>query len=1031
MNRPDNMQVYDEMDLKLGIKSSLPHVKGTVALAILLWESAGRPANLIYSQQNGDESVITDELAKSLKLFVKKLLEQEHVSEDQLIIAINNNQLFKSQMEALIVAFELIWKLAEVNYVDASKPASAERTGGKRYPKKLSYSANMDIIHCVMGNDLDAYIRVLLSWLDLSVTFDHNVASNLTSILTILSEGAVFKLNNNNSDILFNQDSVYRKLLETGHDVDINGDKEAKGSLRILKSLLADDLNNYLSYSGGTVSAKSVNSSVLLEYQKRVNTMLMLSSTKVFGKENEKICDSNELLYLSPEWFAIKAIDYNRVDDEANVLYQQFQADYSIEKLKSLSGMDILTKIFLGKSDTNLCYALEFDVRYSQFGSIAGGTAYKYNLYFNKANATWQTSFGDGGQRSVSEEEAIEIGRQIRNAIVTGAEIIQNYDEMTTANDYNGLLGQLNDAIPNFITKMWFLKYYHMMFPEIIPKFYNETWHKHILCNLNIVPSDSQFVRLGQINCFVKECGISNIVFSSIIFDNIGTPKSFYRIGTGDNGVYFDGWKEQGYVGIGWNELGDLTEAYKEDVDTKDVIVSSLKEGWNYDSKLASRKYGEINNFYSAAADSTYVVAMNGQKVLAIGMMTGSYYFDIDKDYGHCRAVQWLKVFSEPKKLPVEGEGKLTTFYPLTNSENICYMYALLHGEDSTSYEEDSKVEDTVCEIRFKTGYNSEFARNRILFGAPGTGKSYTLNVERKELLGEENEVDYERVTFHPDYSYANFVGTYKPVPCKDENGTDAITYEYVPGPFMRVYVEALKNGRTDDVRPFLLAIEEINRANVAAVFGDVFQLLDRGEDEVSEYSIQASEDIKKYLVKELGGSLNDYSKIKIPDNMFIWATMNSADQGVFPMDTAFKRRWNFTYIGINKSQSGISGKTVVLGSGDYKRKVEWNELRKAINKEMLKYKVNEDKLMGPYFISKKDLGEGMEINPFHFTDVFKNKVLMYLFDDAARQKRPSLFAGCEEKNLYSAICDEFDTKGVSIFCEEIRDRFVDTPEEV
>lgn len=330
----------------------------------------------------------------------------------------------------------------------------------------------------------------------------------------------------------------------------------------------------------------------------------------------------------------------------------------------------------------------------------------------------------------------------------------------------------------------------------------------------------------------------------------------------------------------------------------------------------------------------------------------------------------------------------------------------------------------------YETGLESGYSRNRILFGAPGTGKSYTVNKEKNTLL--QLGGTYERVTFHPDYTYANFVGTYKPVPCKDSEDRDAITYEYVPGPFMRTLVKALKNSQEggENIKPHLLIIEEINRANVAAVFGDVFQLLDREENEVSEYPIQATEDMKKYLAKELKVPVSECEEIRIPDNMFIWATMNSADQGVFPMDTAFKRRWDFTYLGINSSEDGIAGKKVILGTGEYKRIVEWNALRKAINKELLKYKVNEDKLMGPYFISKKNIGEATVIDADKFIRIFKNKVLMYLFDDAAKQKRPSLFAGCEEKNLYSAICDEFEEKGVHIFCEDIYNQFIDVPEE-
>lgn len=325
--------------------------------------------------------------------------------------------------------------------------------------------------------------------------------------------------------------------------------------------------------------------------------------------------------------------------------------------------------------------------------------------------------------------------------------------------------------------------------------------------------------------------------------------------------------------------------------------------------------------------------------------------------------------------------------------------------------------------IKFYTGFTSDFERNRILFGAPGTGKSYTLNKEKNILLGVDNEINYERVTFHPDYSYANFVGTYKPVPYKDESGKDSITYKYVPGPFMRIYVKAILNGRTENVKPYILIIEEINRANVAAVFGDVFQLLDRDDYGVSEYPIQASEDMKKYLAEVLGGDPDDFCQLRIPDNMFIWATMNSADQGVFPMDTAFKRRWDFTYLGIDDSENELIGKYVVLGNQN-RQKVKWNKLRKAINVFLAKQKINEDKQLGPYFISRSIVvpKETNVIDRERFIKTFKNKVIMYLFEDAARQKRSSLFEGCFENSIrYSEICREFDEKGIGIFNHDIQ----------
>lgn len=386
--------------------------------------------------------------------------------------------------------------------------------------------------------------------------------------------------------------------------------------------------------------------------------------------------------------------------------------------------------------------------------------------------------------------------------------------------------------------------------------------------------------------------------------------------------------------------------------------------------------------------------------------------------------------------------------------------------------------------------------RQRIFFGAPGTGKSYSLNEEAKSLVSNRNE-HIERVTFHPDYTYANFVGSYKPVmkqsdiECLDDDskkvlsvlnnctittqekydelyerfkGTDGLTrlpiilglyfddsfetkkedgtkasnnnsvernhgrairkyvqllseesykeriaYEYVPGPFIRLLVKALQN----PADPYVLIVEEINRANVAAVFGDVFQLLDRNNDGESEYSITTTFDMRAYLQRELGKD-KDVTTIKIPSNMFIWATMNSADQGVYPMDTAFKRRWDFSYYGIDDEETKLSDVAIKpqFTLGQSSKLIAWNSLRKAINDELSTdtYNTNEDKLMGPFFLKEEAFKDNTSFN-----EAFKNKVLMYLFDDVVKQKRRSFFK-CENSNRYSSICHAFDLEGVKIF---------------
>ena len=230
------------------------------------------------------------------------------------------------------------------------------------------------------------------------------------------------------------------------------------------------------------------------------------------------------------------------------------------------------------------------------------------------------------------------------------------------------------------------------------------------------------------------------------------------------------------------------------------------------------------------------------------------------------------------------------------------------------------------------------------------------------------------------------------------------IKYAFEPGPFARVLKKALSNPGKD----YLLIIEEINRARVAAVFGDMFQLLDRNKNGQSEYFITPAKDLLAYLTteeKDEAGNIIQQraelegGKLRLPANMFIWATMNSADQGVFPMDTAFKRRWSYKYVGIDEAEKNIKGNCAE----------EWKELRKRINQLLQEAGINEDKQLGPFFLKETELEDTAT-----FKEAFAEKVIMYLFEDAARHHRSHIFKSANLR--YSALTDEFNGTPDSIF---------------
>lgn len=222
----------------------------------------------------------------------------------------------------------------------------------------------------------------------------------------------------------------------------------------------------------------------------------------------------------SPEWFAQKALLYLDNEVEAKRLYQDFREKFGPDALRAVDGLDLLHKIFINETrdKENLCYTLEFSKQYTQFGGIGGGSALKYGLYFDAKKNSWVTGTWKN-LKILTVDEAIELGALMRNEILAGVDIIQNHAELTTAQDYLTLNAELFSVMPTTMNKAWVMKYFHMMFPDLFPPFYNLEWQDKVLTAIDEESDDNSFVRIGKIALFIKKCGISSLAFSKVVYN--------------------------------------------------------------------------------------------------------------------------------------------------------------------------------------------------------------------------------------------------------------------------------------------------------------------------------------------------------------------------------------------------------------------------------------------------------------------------------------------------------------------------------
>ena len=337
----------------------------------------------------------------------------------------------------------------------------------------------------------------------------------------------------------------------------------------------------------------------------------------------------------------------------------------------------------------------------------------------------------------------------------------------------------------------------------------------------------------------------------------------------------------------------------------------------------------------------------------------------------------------------------------------------------------------------FKQNQNKSFSLQVIYYGAPGTGKSHVI-AEITKQVEEETKANHEpqrvfRTTFHPDSDYSTFVGCYKPTmqpelqtyvneglekPVIGMDGKqvikEKIVYKFISQAFTNAYTRAWQTDK--DV---YLVIEEINRGNCAQIFGDLFQLLDRDKDGYSKYLIDTDSDLGDHIRKALLTSkrndipedVKNGRKMQLPSNLYIWATMNTSDQSLFPIDSAFKRRWDWKYMKIKDMGDIIKNHYQIIVKD---KQYDWWSFIHKMNKHIYDTTSSEDKQLGYFFVNRED----GQIS----ADDFVNKVLFYLYNDALKDYSVGLNVKNEQGELKVAKFSDFYNDNGEVIHEKVQE---------
>ena len=594
----------------------------------------------------------------------------------------------------------------------------------------------------------------------------------------------------------------------------------------------------------------------------------------------------NESGKYSPEWFYNEAQkpEWIAFIRKADTLHENFINHFGIEHLKSLSGKELLTSLFYNDKGNklNLCYVLEMDKDMREiFGSIAGGAAYKFGLFFHKKTQSW-TCGSPAKPVKLTENEAIQKAEEIRNDLVAGAEIISSFGPLNSTADYEQLYKQLEHI--SGINTVWRMKYYQMLFPILFAPFYGQDIQLDVLHFLNQTPSEIPFIRMGQIALFSKKCNIPGIVFGHIWgrstnHNNKSNDSETNTLSDKKHKLHYwmytvfddTSWMEcqqKEIMVLGMDDIGDYSQ-----YDSKESLRQELIS--TYDNSTSRKNQALMAwNFANKLAINDVVFAKRSNTLVGKGIVTGDYIFDDSRqEYKNIRTVKWLQIgeWEHPGKSVAKRLTDITSYTDYIEKLITIFTPDELDDVDTqpeVDYPEYSSADFLsdvyMSEQDYETLVNVlKMKKNIILQGAPGVGKTFTAKRLAYSIIGAKNPDRVQMIQFHQSYSYEDFIEGYRPT----ENG-----FTIKKGSFYKF----CKLAEDDDENDYFFIIDEINRGNLSKIFGELFMLIEKD---------------KRGIELQLLYSDENFS---VPPNVYIIGMMNTADRSLAMLDYALRRRFSF-----------------------------------------------------------------------------------------------------------------------------------------